>query len=305
MNEQRGSWYLLTGLILGIVVGLVVAWGLLPLNADAVTPQSLRADYKDAYRAMIALAYDATQDLTRARSRLALLQDEDPPSVLAAQSQRYLAAGYSFDEAASLARLAVALGEAPAPAPRTPTAGPTTAPAAGVTVTSTLDASALPPTEATASPAAEDAITPATPEGTPTVSSTPTLTFTPIPTFTPLPTRTPTPTLAPPYVLLSQNLVCDPAFGVSLIQVQVTNAAGEGVPGVEIIVQWEGGEDHFFTGLQPEIDPGYADFEMTPEVAYTLHIADGGEAVPLFVPECDDPTAGRFFGGWYLTFTHP
>ncbi len=302
MNEQRGSWYLLTGLILGIVAGLAIAWGLFPLNSDAVTPQSLRADYKDAYRAMIALAYDATQDLTRARSRLSLLQDEDPASVLAAQSQRYLAAGYSFEEAASLARLAVALGEAPAPAPRTPTAGLTTAPAETLTVSPTLEASDLPATEATASPLAEET---AQPQHSPTVSPTPTLTFTPIPTFTPLPTRTPTPTLAPPYVLLSQNLVCDPDFGAPLIQVQVTNAAGEGVPGVEIIVQWEGGEDHFFTGLQPEIDPGYADFEMTPEVAYTLHIADGGEAVPLFVPECDDPATGRFFGSWYLVFTHP
>ncbi|RME08343.1 MAG: hypothetical protein D6803_01480, partial [Anaerolineae bacterium] len=90
-----------------------------------------------------------------------------------------------------------------------------------------------------------------------------------------------------------------------VIQVQVNNAAGEGVPGVEIIVRWENGEDHFFTGLQPEINPGFADFVMQPDTLYTVTIASGGQPVNLFVPECKDENDTPFSGGWLLTFTHP
>ena len=34
-------------------------------------------------------------------------------------------------------------------------------------------------------------------------------------------------------------------------------------PSVELVVTWDEGEDHFFTGLQPELGLGYGDFLMT------------------------------------------
>ena len=253
---------------------------------------------------LVALAYDATGDQTRANARLALLADDDPAGVLAAQSQRYLAEGFSYNEALALARLSSALGEVPEPAPRTPTGQ-----AESLATVSPLDGTpedGLPSETVSAENAAttleveSEATLAATSGPSPTI----TLTRTPIPTFTPLPTLTLTPTLSPPYVLKNQALVCEPVSQDSTIQIVVTNAAGEGVPGVEVIVQWPGGEEHFYTGLKPEMGLGYADFEMTPEQTYTLHIAEGGEPVALFVPECADG-GQRYWGGWRLVFTHP
>ena len=47
--------------------------------------------------------------------------------------------------------------------------------------------------------------------------------------------------------------------------------------------------DHFYTGLKPDIDIGYADFGMTPGVNYTLQVAEGGQLITnLTAPECAD-----------------
>ncbi|MBI1865988.1 MAG: HD-GYP domain-containing protein, partial [Nitrospirae bacterium] len=43
---------------------------------------------------------------------------------------------------------------------------------------------------------------------------------------------------------------------------------------IEIVVVWDAGEDHFFTGLKPELGQGYADFTMTEGVSYTLRLAE-------------------------------
>jgi hypothetical protein len=54
--------------------------------------------------------------------------------------------------------------------------------------------------------------------------------------------------------------------------VYVRDGAGKGIPGVQILVSWPGGEDRFFTGFKPEVDPGYADFEMKPGEAYQVEL---------------------------------
>jgi hypothetical protein len=313
MNEQRGSWYLLTGVILGIVMGLFVTWGFAPVEYTNTSPHSLRADYKDAYRAAIARAYASTSDLMRAEARLALLGDDFPQTALISQGQRYLAEGFSYTDAQSLASLAGAVGsgpdnalaasivpESPQPALETPLSSPPTTP--------TADSTAL----------ATEVVTPTStvtidPGGTPTPSSspdeslTPTVDRTPVLTFTPLPTLIATATLAPPYVLEDQAQICDPALAEHpQIQVLVANAAGEGVSGVEIIIQWVDQEEHFFTGLKPELGIGYADFEIIPQIIYTLHIADGGQVIPgLSAHECSGPSDQRYWGSWRLFFTHP
>jgi hypothetical protein len=308
-NDGRGSWYLLTGLILGAVMGLLYAWLFSPIEYVDTHPSSLRADYKDAYRAAIASAYNASGDLTRAEARLALLRENNLTSVLAAQSQRYLAEGYSYNDALALARLSADLDGAPDPAPQTANATASLAPS-----DKPASEDALTPSQEAQTPEAdeseneavtpeEDATQPPTLE--PSLSPTATLTRTPFLTFTPLPTLTPTATLSPPYFLLEQALVCEPTYGEALIQIYVQNAAQEGVPGVEIILQSQAGEERFYTGLKPEIDWGYADFAMTPESTYSLHISTGGEPVDLFVPECSDDQDERYWGSWRLIFTHP
>ena len=307
MNEERGSWYLLTAVILGIALGLLYSWVISPAKYVDTTPDTLRADSKDVYRVAVASAYAATGDIARAKARLALLGDDDPSPALAVQAQRFLAEGDSYPDAQALAALASALEPAFTPistqpddtstptvtdTPPPPTASPT------ATFTPTLEITS------TATATSTQAAAGTTPTRGPT--KTPRATRTPTPTATPLPTRTLTPTLAPPYVLKNKSVVCNAAIGEPQIQVFVANAAGIGVPGVEIIVIWNEGEEHFFTGLKPEIDFGYADYVMTLGVSYTLHIADGGQLIPnLAAPECADNNDDRYWGTWRLVFSHP
>jgi hypothetical protein len=107
-------------------------------------------------------------------------------------------------------------------------------------------------------------------------------------------------------VLKERNQICDPDLEDPQIQILVTDAGGNPVPGVEIIIQWDQEEENFFTGLKPEFGLGYADFTMTPDVVYTLHIADGGQLIQdLAAQECSTNNGERYWGSWLLTFTQP
>jgi hypothetical protein len=75
MGEQRGPWYLLTGLAIGLALGLVYAWWINPVAYVNTAPASLRPDSKEAYRSLIAAAFGANGNLERARVRLSLLKD--------------------------------------------------------------------------------------------------------------------------------------------------------------------------------------------------------------------------------------
>ncbi len=108
-NEKRGPWYLLTGLVIGLIIGLVYAWLVNPVDYVDTVPGSLRDDYKDQYRLMIALAYAANNDPVRAAERLKLLDDRDPARALTEQAQRILAEDGSMDDARALGALASAL----------------------------------------------------------------------------------------------------------------------------------------------------------------------------------------------------
>jgi hypothetical protein len=109
-GEKRGAWYLLTGVILGLIFGLAYARLLDPVVYENATPASFRDSSKDIYRSMIAQTYEETGDLARAASRLALLEDPDPVYALGAQAQQALAEGQP-KEAHALALLASALQE--------------------------------------------------------------------------------------------------------------------------------------------------------------------------------------------------
>jgi hypothetical protein len=141
---------------------------------------------------------------------------------------------------------------------------------------------------------------------TPTLTRPAQATATPTPTLTPLPSRTPTPTQGAAFIVESQELVCNPDLKEALIQVIALDAARQPIPGVEVIVNWEGGEEHFFTGLKPELGSGYADFAMIPEVRYNLRLAAGGEPVQgLTAMECEKADGARYWGSWKLVFIQP
>jgi hypothetical protein len=251
LKDERGSWYLLTGLVLGLSIGLVFAWVISPRAFGDSSPALLRADFKDSYRAMIAVAFSANGNLPRAQARLRLLGDPDIVQAVSGQAARMAAQGSSTHEAQALERLALALS---APSTDLP-------PATVVSVSP--------------SPA----------------SATPSL---PVPTASP----------SGLFSLTGRTLICDQELSRPMIQVLARDRNGEQLSAVEVIVKWEGGEDHFFTGLKPEIGLGYADFHITPGTAYTLQLASGEQLVSeLASSECEAEDGSRFWGSWLLEFT--
>jgi len=111
----------LLGLLLGLSLGLWIAWVAAPRASVDPSPAALRSDYKDDYRLLIASAYAATGDLERARVRLSLLADPDPVAALLEQSERALAAGASQKDVIRLYTLAEAVKQ-PLPSPTIATA---------------------------------------------------------------------------------------------------------------------------------------------------------------------------------------
>lgn len=302
MRDERGQWYLLTGFVIGIVLGLVYAWLIAPRETPDTSPASLQPEFKDQYRAMIASAFIATGNLPRAEARLDLLGDEDVTRVLAEQAQRTLGEGNAPLDAQALGLLAVALGKGDASFIPSPTPGATSSqdqnPANPGQTPTEPAAPGYPPAN-TSTPAVNNPVSPATtqePQENNPVQA----------TATPLPTRTPTATPGAPFVLQSNTFVCDPDLPNPLIQVLAENASGRPLSGQEVTVTWDGGEDFFFTGLKPELGIGYADFYMEPGVVYQVSMAAGGQAVPDITPaECETEGGSRYWGSWQLVFSRP
>jgi hypothetical protein len=304
MNQRRGHWYLLTGLIIGAALGLGYAWLVQPVEYTHTSPASLRQDYKDHYRAMIAMAYLANGDLVRAQARLDLLKDADVYRMLAEQAQRTMAQGSAFDEARALGMLAEAIkagvgvgyegGHTGIDARLTPEINATVVASllineggwlinetvvAGATPTSTLPASVNPTSAAQNTAVISDTLNPS---------------------------QTPTITPGALFVLAKKEQVCDPALGQGLVQVLTLDTDGQPVAGVEVIITWDGGEDHFFTGLYPEISPGYADFRMMAGITYTLRLAQGRQPIgDLIATQCRAPDGKQVLANWYLEFIQP
>ena len=107
-SQKRSSWYLLTGIILGLILGLAYAWLINPVIYKSGPPAALGEVDKDFYRVTIAQVFWVTGDLERASLRLVLLEDPDPVDALGAQAQRALATGNDTD-ARALALLASVL----------------------------------------------------------------------------------------------------------------------------------------------------------------------------------------------------
>ena len=111
---KRIPWDIGLALLVGLGLGLVYSWVISPTHIVDAQPASLRADFKDQYRSVIAAAYSATGNLPRAQVRLSLLGDADPIEALNAQAQHMLASGASgaqFERADRVAALARALDD--------------------------------------------------------------------------------------------------------------------------------------------------------------------------------------------------
>lgn len=282
---KRIPWDILLALLAGLGMGLVYSWMISPLRVTDADPTALRADFKEDIRSAIAAAYAATGDLARAQARLATLKDPDPVEALNAQAQRMLTDSESFEEADTVAALAVALENGPADIPTV------IAPTEVVQqVEDTFTETVLPPPD-------EPGLT-ETPQGIETQPI--------VIAATPRPTQTLVPTLGAPFSLTGQDNVCDTNLPDGLLQVIVLNSNRRQVAGAKIIITWEGGEEQFFTGLKPELGNGYADYIMTPNTTYTVQLASGSDiAAGLTTPTCQSQSGDTFFGGIKLTFQQP
>ncbi|MCZ2126666.1 MAG: hypothetical protein LC099_02700 [Anaerolineales bacterium] len=277
--KRSFPFFLALILIVGFGLGLAYSWLLAPVSYVDAPPSLLGADFKEQYRSVVAAAYAANQDLPRARARLDLLRDADSIKELSAQAQRMLAAGADFEKTRPLAQLAADLRQGYVSEPFTPSPFPTFAPNLSATITPTENSDPFfIEEEATATPFSAATMpfqqTPITPivEST---AATPTL----------RPTFTPTAGAGAPFVLVSQEAVCDeqpPTMRFTFL-----NAKKIQVAGVEIVATWNDGEDRFFSGFKPEMGNGYADFQMRANTIYNIRIVNGGTFVAdLSAPEC-------------------
>ncbi len=260
------------GLALGLAAGLVLAWGVWPVQYTETDPSDLMAERKALWAELAADGYALTGDLDAARARLNLLGVGDPGAFVAQVAEARLDQGASLQHVRAMARLAEQLGgitarllvyiATPAPTP-TPTPYPTP---------------------------------------TPLPSPTPTLTPSPSPTPTATPTEMPS---AQVFRLVGKDYVCAQGAGPDILAVFLLDDEERGVPGIRIEVTWAGGADAFYTGLKPEVDPGYADFVMEPGVEYAVTVGTEGSDIARGIrasdepcPEIDGPSHHR----WVLRF---
>jgi hypothetical protein len=295
MRENRGPWYLLTGLMIGLVAGLIYAWVIDPVQYIDAFPNTLKPDAKDQYRVMIAMAYQADANLGRARQRLALLNDSNPAQALIAQAQRL------GDSGSKEAKALVILAEAYSPRS---TGQPSH------TLVSTAVQSVRAPTgvqNPTLTLDPGQVVRTATLQPSATITITPTITLTSPGTLPPRPTLRPSPTLGAPFAFKDKQKVCDPNLP-ALLQIEVFNGANQPVSGIQIRATWSpNGSDIFYTGLAPDIGLGYADFQMIPKTIYGVQAGENGETVNgLSTQDCPQPDgSGTFQGGWKIRFAQP
>jgi hypothetical protein len=217
---------------------------------------------------LIAASYQATGNLERAEARLTLFDLIDPAERLSELAQQRAAADVDDESAQALALLASDLSRLPTPVAGVQTA--TNSPAA-------LGSTAVVAQESTRTP-------------------------------TPRPSRTPTvvPTAGPPFQLADRQEICDPAIISPLLQVEVIDGAGEPVPGVEVRVLSDEGQDRFYTGLKPELGLGYGDFTMEPEMSYTVQLPQAAGIVTSVESEtCTSDSGETFPGSILLLFEQP
>ncbi len=255
-RKQRFPWAaLIVGLLLGAIGGLAYAWFLNPVRFVNIGPDRLSAEDQQTYVLLVSETYMQDRDLDRARARLSALGVRDMANLVAVQADAALLRGAASEEVRALSTLAEALGARPM--------------AAEVFSGSAVPTSA-PPVEATATP---------TFQGMPSPVPAPTLE---LPTVTPVPQRpTSTPDLLPEagLSLLELTPICEDGYPSGRIEVYVFDEAGLGIPAVRVRVEWTGGQETFFTGLKPDVDLGYADFDMAPDTVYVVTLVGIGEPV--------------------------
>lgn len=257
------SWgVVIVGLVIGLALGLVYAWGIAPVANTDIYPPFLREDYRADWCRMTMLAYGVEGNWNRTQLRLRDIPEAEVQRIAAETLDQAIADGQPIDRLQRLARLAAFYGvDTPA-------------------VSIYTEDNAVAPTPVTAASP--------TPVPTPTPTSIPpTLTPRPTPTFLPV-SIVPTPQPSTAFSIVSQTLTCadPPLIAVSLIASRtVTVRRRETVeyapiPGREVWLIWEDGADRAVTGFKPDLGLGYADFVVEPGHVYKVYL-DIPHGVPV------------------------
>ena len=288
-KKPNDKWWWIGGFLFGFAVGLALSltygWIFDPRPLP-IRPADLAEWDKELYIRLIAVAYAHDKDEARARSRLATLAEPHIEQAVVELTERYIDEERDIRDILAFITLSETLGQtssAMVPFMATPTPRPTSTPTQAPTPTPRPTQT---PTPVTPIPTATSTAT-KTPTRTPTPP--PTATRTPTITRTPTATQTPTPGPDAPFGVAQSVPLCDNTNG-GLLRIYVRDRLGVGVPGAAIRISWPGGEDRFFTGFKPEIDPGYADFEIESNELYRIELISLDMAGP--VPEINiDPDA--------------
>ena len=290
-EKRRPPYYLITGFLLGIIIGFLVTMVVFPVQYTNAPPETLNQADKDRYRVMIALAYQANQDIGRATARLGLLRDDDIAGQLIQQSRR----SQTRSDAQILLNLAQAI-QNPNSQPvveveiPTETIAPTATPESSPTPTLTSTPTISPTVEVTETLSSEETSQP---------SVTRSLTA-------PTSTATALQNTNLAFRLSENQTICNTSYQESLIQIEVFDGDGKPLPNSKVIVAWAAGQNTFYTGYFPDVSLGYADFSMVPETVYTVKVGDIGELVSnLKAPVCQSDTDNSYLGSIYLRFDAP
>jgi hypothetical protein len=270
---------LIIGLLAGLAAGLFYAWFVNPVTFVNISPDQLRVEDQREYVLLVAESYAQDNDLEHAQDRLRRLGMRDPVAWVALQADDALLTGAPADRVRALATLAEALGAEPMAAEVfSGTSAPTSPPAAAEQPSPTFEGMPSPTSEAasvTASPAPTAGVPTATPDLFPETDLS----------------------------LSAREILCEDEIPSGQIQVWVFDEAGRGIPAIQIRVEWDGGEDTFYTGLKPAISPGYADFQMEADREYTVTLVDLAEpVVGIESAACTTPSGAAAIPTYRLTF---
>ncbi len=237
---------------LGLILGAAYAWFIDPIRLTDASPAQVTDAYRQTWIRMAAEALAQDGDWDRTRARLDTLRDPALSQTITTLFEHSDAQG-DKPAARALAQLADRLG----------------ARTAGMSVY--LITSVITPTP-NPSPTATPSNTRAQATPRATVPRE-TATLTPAPSVTPrAATPRPEPTYNPAYQIISQFAECTRPPAAPQIRVIVQDATGQALAGVTIWITWDGGDDRFVTGLKPEINAGYGDFDMFGNRNYNVSI---------------------------------
>ncbi len=251
----------------GSGIGLMVAWGIIPVKSVDTSPGTLKQADKDRYRVLIAEDYRVTGDGERAKARMELLDDKYALTALSNQIDR---TAWTYEaEGAALVKLYSDLIDTSTIQPGasavqiTPIAS--TAPLVGSTVMpeiSRVVTSALTETEMVM---VTNSVTPAG------------------------------------LVLLNLTPNCTSDQMPPVLEISVVDGSGKPINGVVLVVSSSAGTERLITGLKTGSSVGVADFLMQAGTKYIISLEGrAGSSEYLTTATCTAPGGEHYTGGWLL-----